>query len=87
MTPTLHSRLNQAINQWVDFTEVAPREYGSFSWGEYEVQGTYRELNEAQDLDPTGLTTAMLLHTFVDAMARNTTLSMYELLYNREESH
>lgn len=76
---TLHEQLNEALELWVALTGVDPMNR-SFNLQSYHVQQTYEQLNEAQKLDPTGLTTAMLLRAFVEEWTLEATYSANDLL-------
>lgn len=85
-----HERLNKAILKWVKLTGVDPKET-SFTIGgreisSYEIRNTYREFNEAQELDPSGLTAAMLLRAFVDWYTENVAFTAKELIEKPIES-
>lgn len=50
-----------------------------------EIRNTYEQLNEAQLLDPTGLTTAMLLRSMVEWWTKEVTYSANDLLNNTSQ--
>lgn len=82
----LHEALNKAIEQWVDLTGVDPEaETWRYSFGDMNIPSTYEQFNEAQKLDPSGLTAAMLLRSFVQQMATETTFEAREILEEPEK--
>ena len=85
MKCTLHDLLNDAIQQWVALTGIDP-EQTRYRLGEWDIHDTYNQLNEAQRLDKTGLTTAMLLRSFVEWWTENVTFTVNELVNKEDEA-
>lgn len=83
--PNLHKALNKAIQQWVELTGVDPEAKTRHGFGEMHISRTYEQFNEAQTLDPTGLTAAMLLRAFVQRMAEEVTFEAREILEEPEK--
>jgi len=79
MDHKVHKHLNEALEKWVKLTGVDPmsKKWNLHSW---DVQRTYEQLEEAQKLDITGLTTSMLLRTFVEEWTLEATYSANDLL-------
>lgn len=85
MNNKLHKHLNEAIQKWVDFTGVDPQSQ-SWDMGDYEIKKTYDEIQEAQELDESGITTAMLIHSFADWLCRNVNFSLHSLYHHPENA-
>lgn len=72
--------LAEALEGWVQLTGVEPRESGSFTMGEYNIQRLHKEIGESLDLDPTELTGRMLLSYIVQTYFQDRQFTVDELL-------
>lgn len=80
----LHAALGKAVQLWMDYHGYDESKK-LYQLGDYEIRETYEELEEAQELDQSGLTAAMLLRSYVDWQARNNQYTVKDLLERREE--
>lgn len=76
------SPLWEAIGLWEEITGVAvpESEYGSWSWGQYEIRETYKGLREALELDPTEVTANLLFNIYVKRWLGEQKLTKLDLL-------
>jgi hypothetical protein len=83
---TLHDRLNAAIEQWVLLTGIDPEtptyKIGGDGVSSWDVKKSYDALNDAQELDETGLTTAMLLRSYIHWFSENINFTAKSILDN-----
>lgn len=75
-TPTFHDLLNQAILAYAELVQLNPK-----GW---EGQTVVAELNESMDLDPTGLTTFLLLRGMMDSYTSAATFTVKDALTDLE---
>lgn len=59
----LHEITNRALEQWIAVTGVDPE--GGWTWGSYRIHQINSYIQEAQDLDPSGLTAFMVVRAVV----------------------
>lgn len=79
-----HNPIHEALRLWQELTSpgVIPKGLRLSQW---EVQETYKELQEALNLDPSELTASLLLSHFTHEFLRNQSLSMLDLLLAPED--
>lgn len=79
MPKSLHEHLNDALKSWIKVTGEDPNK-SRWNFSSWRVKESYDELTAAQKLDPTGLTTAMLLRAFIEEWALDATYSANDLI-------
>lgn len=76
---TIHESLNEALSLWLELIGINPAAQ-SFSLGDWGLRTVCEKLNQAQELDDTGLSTALLLeHAFLK-FVKQAKCSLRELL-------
>lgn len=84
MTPNVHQeRLLAALTLWRDITGIDPQGK-SFTMEGWSLKDTYDQLQQAIDLDPSGVTATMLLNAFHDHLLSTRTVSHDRLLREPE---
>lgn len=73
------SKLLQALELWRSITGIDP-EASSCTIGSWELRETFRELQEAIDLDPTEITAHLLLQFFLNSYLEDREVSLLTLL-------
>ena len=89
MKPTINELVNNALTDWAtvtDFDGTQTRFTLHFDrdWSDYDVHRATEDMNESRDLDPTGLTTFMMLRGNLESYLKGQTFSAYDLLINSE---
>lgn len=79
MTANSEPQLLQALNLWREITGVDPSAT-SIRLADWHLRETLDELQEAVDLDPTGVTANLLLAYFVNAYLADSKVSLLDLL-------
>lgn len=85
MRRTINDLVNDAIVRWVDMTGVDLSKK-QFKIGDWEIRSLTEDLNESRLLDPTGLTTFMLLRGMTEWYLKEIAFTAYELILNPAES-
>jgi hypothetical protein len=75
--PSVNDLVNEALTRWLKLTKLVFDEEGRVEskanncpWKSYELGGLTESLNESRDLDPTGLTTFMMLRGMAESYFR-----------------
>ena len=80
--PRIHALTTLAIEGWANL--VGYNEKGEITkkhpWSSWDIQDSTKALNESQKLDPTGLTTFMLLRGTVERYLKAKEFSAYDLI-------
>ena len=71
--------LGKALKQWAKIAGADP-DFDGGSLADWQVNSTVEELNEANALDQSGLTTAMLLNAVYTKWAENATVNLKQLV-------
>jgi len=81
--------VNEALGRWIALTGVVFDKSGNVKshakncpWESYRLRSLTEGLNESRDLDPTGLTTFMMLRGMVESYLRDITYSAEVLILN-----
>jgi hypothetical protein len=83
----LKSYLVTALQQYVELTGIDPTErYGCRTISQWDAQRNCDELQELLDLDPTGLTAAMVLRVFTEDFSFNNYFSLHDLIFDEEKT-
>jgi len=77
----IHEELNKALAKWIEI--VGPSETKIGNW-DYTV--SVEELNEAQQLDDTGVTTAMVLQSMWDFFSLRLKVSLRDIIEEKPEA-
>lgn len=81
----LHKTLGDALKQWIALTGVDPEKRVFRGWHSMEARKSYKVIQELQELDPTGLSAAMILRCYVEQWAHDHSFSAHEII-NRAKS-
>lgn len=76
-----HNPIHEALRLWQELTAPGAIPAG-LRLSQWEVQETYKELQQALDLDPSELTASLLLSHFTHEFLRNQSLSLLDLLHS-----
>jgi hypothetical protein len=86
-TRTINELVNDCLLKWVEVTNVDLSKTSwtiSFhfagEWTEYDLQVATEELNTSRELDPTGLTTFMMLRGLTESFLKAESYSAYDLI-------
>lgn len=79
-----HNPIHEALRLWQEITAPGAIPKG-LRLSQWEVQETYKELQEALNLDPSELTASLLLSHFTHEFLRNQSLSLLDLLHSPED--
>ena len=71
-------QLNRAIELWMDITGTDP----DSNYGSWDVHTANKDIQEAQKIDPTGVTAQMLLRYFADEYLKNKQFTADEMMEN-----
>jgi hypothetical protein len=77
MNKVISSDLAKAIELWRDLTKVSSSDMRLSKW---HLSQTFQELDESIHLDPTEITTNLLLTSFLNGYLKNSSVSLYDLL-------
>lgn len=78
----IHEELNKALAKWIEI--VGPSETGKINNWDYAV--SVEELDEAQQLDDTGITTAMVLQSMWDFFSLHLKVSLRDIIEEKPEA-
>jgi hypothetical protein len=73
------SDLNEALDLWVELTGVDP-EADRFTYGDWQIQKIHEEIRESLELDPTQVTTYLLMDAFVTDYLNKRSFTVNEIL-------
>jgi len=76
----MHDELNRALAKWIEILGIDPNAANAMDKVEWGYRTTVEQLQEAQKLDMTGLTTALILYGIWEAYAENLTISVRKML-------
>ena len=76
---TINQLVNEALVRWAKLVGVDPEKKAK-SISSWELDRHLAALNESRDLDPTGLTTFMMLRGLTDELLKETQFSALQLL-------
>jgi hypothetical protein len=86
---SINDLVNEALTRWLDLTEITFDKHGNVKhraknspWQNYTLGSLTEGLNESRDLDPTGLTTFMMMRGLVEAYLRDIKFSAETLILN-----
>jgi hypothetical protein len=82
----MHEELNRALAKWVEILGIDPSAADAMNKIDWGYRTTIEQLEEAQKLDMTGLTTAMILYGIWESYAENLTISVRDMLDKNPES-
>ena len=78
--------LNNCLKEFSDFFDLEKlKNKKSFKWENYELEQRIKNLNAAQNLDETGLTTFMILRAYVELYLKEHAFLAYDLITNWQE--
>jgi len=78
--PTLNRLLDDLFDRWSEVVGFDPNQR-SWTMGEYDVHRQAKELQESRRLDPSGITTFMLMKSFVWEYLQNEKISGYDYVF------
>lgn len=77
--------LKEALDLWVDFSEVDPNQidwkvsFGS-GWSELDFRTAHNQIRESLEIDETGITACMLLRGYLENYQKNTEISLSDIV-------
>lgn len=85
-TESLNDLVNEAILAWTRITKTDPSRtsfrisLSDDGFSDLELRDIFQDLNESRDLDPTGLTTFMLLRGLMEEYNRSLSFSAFDII-------
>lgn len=76
----MHDELNKALAKWIEILDVDPNAVDAMNNIDWHYRTTVENIEEAQKLDDTGLTTAMILFGIWESYANSLTVSVKKML-------
>lgn len=83
-TSSNQPRLLQALELWREITGIDPAAT-SMRLSDWHLRDTFKELQEAIDLDPTEVTANLLLTYFINTYLADRTVSLFDLINGRDQ--
>lgn len=81
---TINDLVNDALLRWVAVTGTDPERktfrWSNGTWGDYDLSRVLEDLNQSRELDPSGITTFMLLRGVAEAYLRDTHIAALDFL-------
>lgn len=80
---SINDLVNDGLQRWLDVTgvDLTTRNYNT---GNYQLRKYTEELSESRSMDPSGLTTFMMLRSLTEMYLKDITFTAYELILNPE---
>ncbi len=84
MTSQTHQRLSLALELWTQIANINP-EAKSFRMSEYALRQSFEEIQEAIDLDASGITATFLLRHLINQYLDERSFTLKELIHSPSE--